>query len=132
MTLCARPMIKMNARPHNEFIINIISCYTLLTEVIKWQKEFDDLVKVDYDKYNNETDLRLTMDQQILMYKYQRVDELFRQKKADERDNIDRENQKSKYKYRFNFFIYNFFYKINPDSLISISRSIENMGTKSA
>ena len=62
----------------------------------KWQKEFDDLVKVDYDKYNNETDLRLTMDQQILMYKYQRVDELFRQKKADERDNIDKENQKLK------------------------------------
>ena len=62
----------------------------------KWQKEFDELVKVDYDKYNNESDLRLTMEQQILMYKYQRVDELFRQKKADERDNIDRENQKLK------------------------------------
>ena len=30
------------------------------------------------------------------MYNYQRVDELFRQKKADERDNIDRENQKLK------------------------------------
>ena len=55
-----------------------------------------DIDIIDYDKYNNETDLRLTMDQQILMYKYQRVDELFRQKKADERDNIDKENQKLK------------------------------------
>ena len=27
------------------------------------------MIKIDYDKYNNETDLRLTMDQQILMYK---------------------------------------------------------------
>ena len=62
----------------------------------KWGKEFDEMIKIDYEKYNNETDLRLTMDQQILMYKYQRVDELFRQKKADERDNIDKENQKLK------------------------------------
>ncbi len=62
----------------------------------KWRKEFDELTKVDYDKYNNESDLRLTMDQQILMYKYQRVDELFSQKRADERDNIDKENQKLK------------------------------------
>ena len=62
----------------------------------KWRKEFDELTKVDYDKYNNGSDLRLTMEQQILMYKYQRVDELFRQKRADERDNIDKENQKLK------------------------------------
>ena len=62
----------------------------------KWVKQFDEIIKIDYDKYTNETDLRLTMDQQILMYKYQRVDELFRQKRADERDNIDKENQKLK------------------------------------
>lgn len=62
----------------------------------KWGKEFDELAKIDFDKYNNETDLRLTMNQQILMYKYQRVDELFRQKRADERDKIDKENQKIK------------------------------------
>ena len=62
----------------------------------KWRKEFEELSKVDYDKYNNETDLRLTMDQQILMYKYQRVDELFRQKRADEREFNEEENQKLK------------------------------------
>ncbi len=62
----------------------------------KWVKQLDEIIKIDYDKYTNETDLRLTMDQQILMYKYQRVDELFRQKRADERDNIDKENQKLK------------------------------------
>ena len=42
------------------------------------------------------TNLRLNYEQQILMYKYQRVDELFRQKRADERDNVDKENQKLK------------------------------------
>ena len=26
--------------------------------------------KIDFDKYANETDLRLTMEQQIMMYKY--------------------------------------------------------------
>ena len=62
----------------------------------KWVKEFDNITKIDYDKYNNETDLWLNYEQQILMYKYQRVDELFRQKRADERDNIDKENQKLK------------------------------------
>ena len=75
----------------NTFIKNL----TYLNN-FKWVKEFDEITKIDYDKYNNETDLRLTMDQQILMYKYQRVDELFRQKRADERDNIDKENQKLK------------------------------------
>ena len=36
------------------------------------------------------------MNQQLLMYKYQRVDELFRQKRADQRDKIDEDNQKIK------------------------------------
>ena len=62
----------------------------------KWVKEFDEITKIDYDKYLNQTDLSLNIDQQILMYKYQRVDELYRQKRADERDNIDKENQKLK------------------------------------
>ena len=62
----------------------------------KWVKEFDDIAKIDYDKYNNQTDLVLNYEQQLLMYKFQRIDELYRQKKADERDNIDKENEKIK------------------------------------
>ena len=77
-------------------LVNIFMKNLTYLNNFKWVKEFDEIIKVDYDKYNNETDLRLTIDQQILMYKYQRVDELFRQKKADERDNIDKENQKLK------------------------------------
>ena len=45
---------------------------------------------------SNISDLILTMEQQVLMYKYQSVEELFRQKRADQRDKIDRENQKIK------------------------------------
>ena len=77
-------------------IVNIYMKNLTFFNNFKWRKEFDELTKVDYDKYNNGSDLRLTMEQQILMYKYQRVDELFRQKRADERDNIDKENQKLK------------------------------------
>ena len=62
----------------------------------KWRKEYDEISKIDYDKYNNMTDLFLSMDQQVLMYKFQGVNELYRQKKADERDNIDEENRKIK------------------------------------
>ena len=86
---------KCNKNMDIKIVHNFIKNLTYLNN-FKWVKEFDDLVKIDYDKYNNQTDLMLNYEQQILMYKYQRVDELFRQKRADERDNIDKENQKLK------------------------------------
>lgn len=86
---------KCNKKIDIKFVNNFIKNLTYFKD-FKWSKELDEIAKIDYDKYNNETDLRLTMEQQILMYKYQRVDELFRQKRADERENIDKENQKLK------------------------------------
>ena len=62
----------------------------------KWEKSFDEYTKIDLDKYGNETDLRLTMDQQILMYKYNKVNEMFRIKKADDREKLEKENRKIK------------------------------------
>lgn len=62
----------------------------------KMDKSYKALVELDYDKYNNESDLVLTMEQQVLMYKYQRVEDIFRQKRADLRDTIDKDNQKIK------------------------------------
>ena len=60
----------------------------------EWEKVFDDYTKIDFDKYKNESDLRYTMAQQILMYKYHKVDEIYRQKKADEREKYLNENKK--------------------------------------
>jgi preprotein translocase subunit SecG len=60
------------------------------------EKSFKSLVDIDFDKYNNRSDLVLTMDQQVLMYKYQSVEEVFRQKRADQREAHDQENQKIK------------------------------------
>ena len=60
------------------------------------EKSFKSLVDIDFDKYNNQSDLVLTMDQQVLMYKYQSVEEVFRQKRADQREAHEQENQKIK------------------------------------
>ena len=62
----------------------------------KLEKSFKSLVDIDFDKYNNQSDLVLTMDQQVLMYKYQSVEEVFRQKRADQREAHEQENQKIK------------------------------------
>ena len=77
-------------------IVNIFMKNLTYFNNFKWRKEFNEFTKIDYDKYNNYSDLRLSTEQQILMYKYQKVDQLYREKKADDRDLIDKENQKLK------------------------------------
>ena len=62
----------------------------------KYEKSFKPLIDIDFDKYNNESDLVLTMDQQVLMYKYQSVEEVFRQKRADQREAYEQEEKKIK------------------------------------
>ena len=62
----------------------------------KWEKNFENFATINLTKYNNQSDLILTQSQRVLMYLYQRVDELFRQKRADKRDEIEQENQKIK------------------------------------
>jgi hypothetical protein len=84
---------------NNKVDINIVSKFIknmTYFNNFKMDKSYKALVELDYDKYNNETDLVLTMEQQVLMYKYQRVEDIFRQKRADLRDTIDKDNQKIK------------------------------------
>jgi len=75
--------------------VNIVNKYVInLTyfDNFKMEKSFKSLSDLDFDKYNNISDLALTMEQQILMYKYQSVEEIFRQKRADQRDTVDNAN----------------------------------------
>ena len=75
--------------------VNLVNKYVVnLTyfDNFKMEKSFKSLSDLDFDKYNNITDLALTMEQQILMYKYQSVEEIFRQKRADQRDTVDNAN----------------------------------------
>ena len=84
---------------NNKVDINIVSKFIknmTYFNNFKMDKSYKALVELDYDKYNNESDLILTMEQQVLMYKYQRVEDIFRQKRADLRDTIDKDNQKIK------------------------------------
>lgn len=66
----------------------------------KWEKSFDSLIQINSTKYNNKTDLYLTQSQRILMFLFQKVNELFRQKRADQtvdfEKEIRQENQKIK------------------------------------
>ena len=84
---------------NNKVDINIVSKFIknmTYFNNFKMDKSYKALVELDYDKYSNESDLVLTMEQQVLMYKYQRVEDIFRQKRADLRDTIDKDNQKIK------------------------------------
>lgn len=84
---------------NNKVDINIVSKFIknmTYFNNFKMDKSYKALAELDYDKYNNESDLVLTMEQQVLMYKYQRVEDIFRQKRADLRDTIDKDNQKIK------------------------------------
>ena len=54
------------------------------------------MATINFTKYNNQSDFILTQSQRVLMYLYQRVDELYRQKRADYRDEIEQEKQKIK------------------------------------
>ena len=62
----------------------------------KWNKKFDELSKIDYSKYMNSTDLNFTKDQHLLIYRYQKTEEVFRQKRQEDRAFIENENKKIK------------------------------------
>ena len=82
---------------NREINITLVNKYfknlTFVNE-FKWEKEFDEYAKIDYDRYANVSDLLYTMSQQVLMYKFHKVEEIYRQKRADEREKIQNENKK--------------------------------------
>lgn len=79
--------------------IKVVNKYFKNLTLIKdfaWEKSFDEFSKIDFDKYHNASDLTYTFEQQILMYKFNKVNELFRQKRADQREVFEAENRKIK------------------------------------
>lgn len=77
--------------------IKIVNKYFKNLSLIKdfeWEKSFDEFSKIDFDKYHNASDLTYTIEQQLLMYKFNKVNELFRQKRADQREVFEAENRK--------------------------------------
>jgi hypothetical protein len=60
----------------------------------EWEKEFNDYSKINYDKYNKTSDLSLTVKQQLLLHKYNEVNEIFKKKRNEERELLEKENRK--------------------------------------
>ena len=82
---------KINISDVNVFMKNLTYFYNF-----KWNKKFDEFSKIDYSKYMNLTDLNFTRDQHLLIYRYQKTEEVFRQKRQEDREFIENENKKIK------------------------------------
>ena len=62
----------------------------------QWEKNFDKISEINFDKYNNESDLEYTTSQQVLMYNFQKAEEVFKQKQIEDRERYIKANQKIK------------------------------------
>jgi hypothetical protein len=62
----------------------------------QWEKNFDTISEINFDKYNNESDLEYTTSQQVLMYNFQKAEEVFKQKQIEDRERYIKANQKIK------------------------------------
>ena len=59
----------------------------------EYSEEVRKLVEIDYTIYNNNQNLNLTLNQQILVYKFQKVREIFQKKKAENpKEDIENES----------------------------------------
>ena len=75
----------------NYFIKNL----TFIND-FQWEKNFDKITEINFDKYNNKTDLEYTTNQQVLMYNFQKAEEVFKQKQMEDRERYIKANQKIK------------------------------------
>ena len=62
-------------KTYSQFIKNLI-----VIQQPEYTNDIEKLVDIDYSKYTEESNLDLTMEQQILAYKFQKVKNLFQQK----------------------------------------------------
>ena len=62
----------------------------------KWNKAFDKYIEIDYDKYLDQNNFNLTLEQQMLSKKFNLVKEKFKQKQLEDREKIEEEQNKLK------------------------------------
>ena len=79
----------INIKNVNYYIKNL----TFLNN-FKWEKNFEEFTKIDFDKYKNQSDFQFTTEQHILMYKFDKVEEIYKQKRTEERERYINENRK--------------------------------------
>ena len=62
----------------------------------EWEKNFDKISEINFDKYKNISDLEYTINQQVLMYNFQKAEEVFKQKQMEDRERYIKANQRIK------------------------------------
>ena len=68
----------------NKTILKFFNNFTYVPDSV-YLNEYDKLLLPKYDSYNEKSDFELTIDQQILSYKFEKVKELYEQKTSKER-----------------------------------------------
>ena len=82
---------------NNNIGMDIVNKYFKNLTFIKtfaWDKNFDKISDVNFDKYKNISDLDYTTNQSILMYNFQKAEEIFKQKREEDRERYIKANQK--------------------------------------
>lgn len=75
----------------NKYIKNLT-----LIKNFEWEKNFDKISEINFDNYKNISDLEYTVNQQVLMYNFQKAEEVFKQKQMEDRERYIKANQKIK------------------------------------
>lgn len=61
-----------------------------------WEKIFDKISEINFDKYKNISDMEMTAEQNTLKYKFKKAEEVFQQKQMEDRERYIKANQKIK------------------------------------
>ena len=82
---------------NNNIGMDIVNKYFKNLTFIKtfaWDKSFDKISDVNFDKYKNISDLDYTTNQTLLMHYFQKAEEIFKQKREEDRERYIKANQK--------------------------------------
>ena len=80
---------QLNIKTVNYYVKNLT-----FMNVFKWEKIFDEIINIDFNKYKNESDLEYTVEQQILMYKFEKVEDIYKQKRIEDKEKYQKENKR--------------------------------------
>ena len=82
---------------YNNLGINIVNKYIKNLTFIQsfyWEKYFDEISDINFDKYKKESDLEYTTKQTLLMHYFQKAEEIAKQKTEEDRERYIKANQK--------------------------------------
>ena len=94
---------------YNNLGINIVNKYIKNLTFIQsfyWEKYFDEISDINFDKYKKESDLEYTTKQTLLMHYFQKAEEIAKQKTEEDRERYIKANQKIRIGTESNYKLY--------------------------